>query len=85
MSDLQPMTWDQAAVLHLATAAGFRAFDIPPTTIRRWASAGLLTAAGKAPGGAHLYSIAAVSAVADRPRRRPGRHTPDPACLPQVG
>lgn len=72
-TDLQSMTWDQAEMLGLATARGFQAFDIPAATVRWWASQGLITAAGKAPGGAHLYSIAEVSAVAARPRARPGR------------
>jgi hypothetical protein len=70
---LDAYTWDQAAIAGLATANGFRAFNINPATIRWWASQGLVTAVGKAPGGAHLYSIAEVSAAADRPRRKPGR------------
>lgn len=73
MNDLPRYTWDQAHILGLATARGFTALQIPATTVRRWASAGLLTASGKAPGGAHLYSIAEVSAVADRPKDKPGR------------
>lgn len=67
-------TWDQAQITQLATANGFRALGLNPATIRWWASKGLITAAGKAPGGAHLYAIGEVSAVADRPRRKPGRH-----------
>lgn len=70
---LPAYTWDQAAILRLATARGFTALGIPPGTIRAWASQGLITAAGKAPGGAHLYDIAQVSAVADRPRNKAGR------------
>lgn len=66
-------TWDQAAAARLATARGFTALGIAPGTIRAWASEGLITAAAKAPGGAHLYDIASVSAVADRPRQRAGR------------
>lgn len=73
MMTLPKYTWDQAHILSLATARGFSAFEIPAATIRRWAADGLLTAAGKAPGGAHLYSIAEVSAVADRQRNKPGR------------
>lgn len=70
--NLDKHTWDQAHILGLATANGFRALDIAPATIRWWASCGLITATGKAPGGAHLYSIAEVSAVADRPKKTPG-------------
>lgn len=70
---LPAYTWDQAQILGLATARGFRAFAIAPATVRSWASQGLLTAVGKAPGGAHLYRIADVSAVAGRPRKKPGR------------
>lgn len=70
---LDRYSWDQAQISQLATANGFRAFGIAPATVRAWASDGLLTAVGKAPGGAHLYEIAAVSAVAARPRRKPGR------------
>lgn len=70
---LNRYTWDQAEIARLATANGFKALNIPPGTIRAWASAGLIHAVGKAPGGAHLYDIGEVSAVADRPKRRPGR------------
>lgn len=73
MNTLPGYTWDQASILRLATARAFRAFGIPDATIRRWASDGLITARGKAPGGAHLYDITEVSEVADRPRRKPGR------------
>lgn len=72
-SPLPRYTWDQAHILALATCNGFRALNINPATIRWWASTGVVTAVGKAPGGAHLYSIAEVSAAADRPRRKPGR------------
>lgn len=71
--NLPRYTWDQAHILQLATCRGFRAVGLNPATIRRWAAAGLVHAVGKAPGGAHLYSIAEVSVVADRPRRKPGR------------
>lgn len=69
---LQRFTWDQAEMLGLATAKGFKPLGITAVSVRRWASDGLIAAVGKAPGGAHLYSIAEVSAVADRPRRKPG-------------
>jgi len=72
MTTLQRYTWDQAAILQLATANGFRAFELNPATIRWWAAQGLITAVGKAPGGAHLYSIGEVSAASDRPRQKPG-------------
>lgn len=70
---LDRYTWDQATIAHLATAEGFKYFAIPAATVRWWASQGLIEAVGKAPGGAHLYSIPAVSAVADRPRKKAGR------------
>lgn len=70
---LDAYTWDQAAIAQLATANGFRALGINPATVRWWASQGLITAAGKAPGGAHLYSISDVSSAAERPRKKPGR------------
>lgn len=73
MTGLQRYTWDQAEVLGFATARGFQAFGIDASTVRHWAADGLITATGKAPGGAHLYDISAVSAVADRPRARAGR------------
>lgn len=65
MTNLQTYTWDQAAIAGLATARGFSALNIPATTIRKWASRGRILAAGKAPGGAHLYSIADVSRHAE--------------------
>lgn len=73
MNTLPAYTWDQATIARLATANGFRALGIAPSTVRTWAAAGLVTATGKAPGGAHLYDIGEVSAVADRPRKKPGR------------
>ena len=73
MNTLPSYTWDQATILRLATARGFTALGIAPGTIRAWASGGLIAAVGKAPGGAHLYGIAEVSAVADRPRQPRGR------------
>jgi hypothetical protein len=59
-------TWDQATVLGLATARGFGALGLNAATIRKWASRGHITAAGKAPGGAHLYAITAVTRHAER-------------------
>ena len=73
MTDLPRYTWDQAAILNLATARGFQAIGIPAATVRGWAADGVVTAVGKAPGGAHLYLIAEVSAAVDRPRRQVGR------------
>ena len=64
--DLPRYTWDQAEVLGLATARGFQAFGIPAATVRSWAAAGKVTAVGKAPGGAHLYPMGDVLAVAHR-------------------
>lgn len=79
---LQRYTWDQAHIARLATANGFKALKIRPGTIRAWASQGLIHAVGKAPGGAHLYDIGEVSAVADRPRAAPGRRAADCTSLP---
>ena len=62
---LPAYTWDQAAILGLATARGFGAVGINATTIRQWAARGHIAAVGKAPGGAHLYPIAAVTRHAD--------------------
>lgn len=70
---LPAYTWDQAQILRLATANGFRALGLQPATVRWWASEGLIVAVGKAPGGAHLYEIAEVAATADRPRKKAGR------------
>jgi len=72
MIRLPRYTWDQATILQLATANGFKALGLNPATIRWWAAQGLITAIGKAPGGAHLYSIGEVSAASDRPRQKPG-------------
>jgi hypothetical protein len=66
MTNLPAFTWDQAAILGLATANGFQAVGIKPATIRKWASRRHIAAAGKAPGGAHLYPIAAVTRHAVR-------------------
>jgi hypothetical protein len=71
---MKRLTWHQAQAAGLATARAFTALAIPAGTIRRWAHEGRITAQGKAPGGAHLYDIGEVSAVAETinttPRRR---------------
>jgi hypothetical protein len=54
---LPQCTWNAAEQRHLATARAFTALGIPASTIRSWASHGLLHAVAKAPGGAHLYRI----------------------------
>lgn len=69
MNNLPTYTWDQAHILGLATARGFNALGITATTIRKWASRGHITAAGKAPGGAHLYQIAEVTRNAHKTTR----------------
>lgn len=71
---LAAYTWDQAHLARLATARAFMVFGVPAGTVRAWASIGLIHAVGKAPGGAHLYDIAAVSTVADRPRATTKQH-----------
>lgn len=84
---LDKYTWDQAHVACLATANGFKALDIPAGTVRWWAAEGLIHAVGKAPGGAHLYDIGEVSAVADRPERRRTKRHPTAGLLathPQI-
>jgi predicted site-specific integrase-resolvase len=63
-------TWDQATILGLATANGYRALNIPPGTIRRWAHQGHIRAVGKAPGGAHLYPITDVTRHAQTLKQR---------------
>lgn len=65
-ADLPTYTWDQAHILGLATANGFQALGLNAATIRKWASRGHITPAGKAPGGAHLYPIQEVTRHADR-------------------
>lgn len=65
---LPAYTWDQASMLGLATARGFNALGINPATVRKWASRDAFTAAGKAPGGAHLYRVDDVTRHADRER-----------------
>ena len=72
---LPRISWTQAHDQQLATCQGFNALGINPATIRTWASQGLIQAHAKAPGGAHLYAIAEVSAAADRPRQKPGPKT----------
>jgi hypothetical protein len=61
MTTLPAYTWDQATLLGLATAKGFRALGLKPSTIRKWASRHHIVAVGKAPGGAHLYLIVSVT------------------------
>lgn len=68
-------TWDQAHILGLATATGFRAMGIKPGTIRQWVHRGRLTPIGKAPGGAHLFAISAVSSLAGLGSSRIGSGT----------
>lgn len=75
--NLQRLTWTQAGDAHLATARGFGALNIPAGTIRRWAHEHRITPHGKAPGGAHLYSIREVSEVAETMKTRP---TAEGAC-----
>lgn len=55
MTSLPKYNWDQATILRLATANGFRAVGINPGTIRSWVNRGAFKPVGKAPGGAHLY------------------------------
>ena len=64
-SGLDPLTWDQAAILQLATLAGLWALGYNDSTLRNWAAAGYIHPVAKAPGGAFLYhrpSVVAASA-----------------------
>lgn len=63
---LPAMTWAQANNSLLATARGFGALGMTASTIRRWAHEDRISAVGKAPGGAHLYSIREVSEVSEK-------------------
>lgn len=65
MTNLPAYTWDQANILGLATARGFEALGYPAATVRKWASRDKIHAVGKAPGGAHLYAIRAVTKHAE--------------------
>ena len=60
---------------HLHPATAYRAFAIPPGTIRAWASAGHIRAHGIGPRGAKLYFVPEVSAysmsIQHKPRMRP--------------
>jgi hypothetical protein len=74
--NLPAYTWDQAAMLGLATARGFGALGINASTVRKWASrpahgthVPAIRAVGKAPGGALLYPIDDVIRHAERPTR----------------
>lgn len=71
------ISWAEAEGRRLATARGFGAFEIPASTIRRWAHEQRITAVAKAPGGAHLYEIHEVSVVAGTMNHRP---TPQGTC-----
>jgi hypothetical protein len=68
---LARISWPEAQDRRLATARGFAAFEIPAGTIRRWAHEHKLSAVAKAPGGAHLYEIQEVSALAERMKHTP--------------
>ena len=62
-ANLDPLTWDQAAILQLATLAGLRALGYNDSTLRNWAAAGYIHPVAKAPGGAFLYHRPSVMAA----------------------
>lgn len=62
-SDLEQITWDQAAMLQLATLAGMRLFGYNDSTLRNWASDGRIHPVAKAPGGQFLYHRPSVVAA----------------------
>lgn len=63
--DLDALTWDQAAMLQLATLTGMRALGFNDSTLRNWAAAGYIHPVAKAPGGQFLYHHPTITA-ADR-------------------
>ncbi len=69
---LQRVTWDQAALLQLASLQGLRALGFNDSTLRNWAAAGHIHPVAKAPGGQFLYHrptvIAASEWIATRDR-----------------
>lgn len=72
-SDLDAVTWDQAAMLQLATLQGLRALGFNDSTLRNWAAAGRIHPVAKAPGGQFLYHRPSVLAAANWISAR--RHT----------
>lgn len=60
---LDVLTWDQAAMLQLATLQGMRALGYNDSTLRNWASAGHIHPVAKAPGGQFLYHRPTVMAA----------------------
>ena len=61
--DLQRVTWDQAAVLQLASLQGLQALGYNASTLRNWAAAGQIHPVAKAPGGQFLYHRPTVNAA----------------------
>lgn len=61
---LDKITWDQAAILQLATLQGMRALGFNDSTLRNWAATGRIHPVAKAPGGQFLYHRPTVTAAA---------------------
>lgn len=62
---LDKITWDQAAILQLATLPALRALGYNDSTLRNWAAAGHIHPVAKAPGGQFLYHRPTVASAAD--------------------
>lgn len=63
-ANLEPLTWDQAAMLQLVTLTALRAFGFNDSTLRNWAAEGHIHPVAKAPGGQFLYHRPTVVAAA---------------------
>lgn len=63
-AELQPVTWDQATLLQLASLKGMQALGFNASTLRNWAAAGRIHPVAKAPGGQFLYHRPTVLAAA---------------------
>lgn len=61
--ELDPLTWDQAAMLQLATLPAMRALGYNDSTLRNWAAAGHIHPVAKAPGGQFLYHRPTIAAA----------------------
>jgi hypothetical protein len=64
-SRLDRVTWDQAAMLQLATLQGLRALGFNDSTLRNWAAEGRIHPVAKAPGGQFLYHRPTVIAASE--------------------
>lgn len=60
-ANLQRVTWDQAAILHMSSSQGFAQLNISPAYVRLCASKGHINPSAIGPNGAVLYLIADVT------------------------